>query len=129
VALATSATLSFRSPINLDRWHLITLSQTKKCCPERKKALTNSVSGLRMPFGTAKLGLRQKFAVSILTRSARSSQVTDTTYLTTDELAARIKYDVRTIRERLKDSVLLEGTGATASSSISKSGSDGQGAP
>ena len=30
-------------------------------------------------------------------------------YLTTDELAARIKYDVRTIRERLKDSVLIEG--------------------
>ena len=31
------------------------------------------------------------------------------TYLTTEELATRIKYDVRTIRERLKDSVLLEG--------------------
>jgi hypothetical protein len=31
-------------------------------------------------------------------------------YLTTEELAARIKYDVRTIRERLKDSVLIEGT-------------------
>ena len=31
------------------------------------------------------------------------------TYLTTDELSARIKYDPRTIRERLKDSVLLEG--------------------
>lgn len=31
-------------------------------------------------------------------------------YLTTDELAQRIKYDVRTIRERLKDSVLIEGT-------------------
>ncbi|WP_298453144.1 hypothetical protein [uncultured Marinobacter sp.] len=30
-------------------------------------------------------------------------------YLTTQELAERIKYDVRTIRERLKDSVLLEG--------------------
>lgn len=30
-------------------------------------------------------------------------------YLTTDELSDRIKYDVRTIRERLKDSVLLEG--------------------
>lgn len=30
-------------------------------------------------------------------------------FLTTDELSARIKYDVRTIRERLKDSVLLEG--------------------
>jgi hypothetical protein len=35
--------------------------------------------------------------------------VPETTYLTTDELSARIKYDVRTIRERLKDSVLLEG--------------------
>ena len=33
----------------------------------------------------------------------------NSTYLTTDELSARIKYDVRTIRERLKDSVLIEG--------------------
>lgn len=33
----------------------------------------------------------------------------ETTYLTTEELSERIKYDVRTIRERLKDSVLLEG--------------------
>lgn len=32
------------------------------------------------------------------------------TYLTTDELAELIKYDPRTIRDRLKDSVLLEGT-------------------
>ena len=31
------------------------------------------------------------------------------TYLTTDELADRIKYNPRTIRNRLKDSVLLEG--------------------
>ena len=31
------------------------------------------------------------------------------TYLTTDELSQRIKYDARTIRDRLKDSVLLEG--------------------
>ena len=31
------------------------------------------------------------------------------TYLTTDELSSRIKYDARTIRERMKDSVLLEG--------------------
>jgi hypothetical protein len=31
------------------------------------------------------------------------------TYLTTDELSERIKYDSRTIRDRLKDSVLLEG--------------------
>jgi len=31
------------------------------------------------------------------------------TYLTTQELSARIKYDTRTIREQLKDSVLLEG--------------------
>jgi len=29
--------------------------------------------------------------------------------LTTEELSLRIKYDVRTIRENLKDSVLLEG--------------------
>lgn len=29
--------------------------------------------------------------------------------LTTEELSNRIKYDVRTIRERLKDSVLVEG--------------------
>ena len=31
-------------------------------------------------------------------------------YLTTEELAERIKYDARTIRERLKDSVLIEGS-------------------
>ena len=32
------------------------------------------------------------------------------TYLTTSELSEKIKYDARTIRERLLDSVLLEGT-------------------
>ena len=32
-----------------------------------------------------------------------------TTYLTTRELADRIRYDERTVRERLKDSVLIEG--------------------
>ena len=31
------------------------------------------------------------------------------TYLTTEQLAERIHYDIRTIRDRLKDSVLLEG--------------------
>ena len=36
-------------------------------------------------------------------------QSSSATYLTTDELAALIKYDARTIRDRLKDSVLLEG--------------------
>ena len=30
-----------------------------------------------------------------------------TTFLTTDQLAERIQYDARTIREQLKDSVLL----------------------
>ena len=35
--------------------------------------------------------------------------MTACTYLTTDELSQRIKYDSRTIRDRLKDSVLLEG--------------------
>jgi hypothetical protein len=34
---------------------------------------------------------------------------TNQTYLTTDELSGRIKYDPRTIRNVLKDSVLLEG--------------------
>lgn len=31
------------------------------------------------------------------------------TYLTTEELSEKIKYDARTIRNTLKDSVLLEG--------------------
>jgi hypothetical protein len=31
------------------------------------------------------------------------------TYLTTEELSGKIKYDARTIRTRLKDSALLEG--------------------
>lgn len=31
------------------------------------------------------------------------------TYLTTQELSERIKYNVRTIRNQLKDTVLLEG--------------------
>lgn len=31
------------------------------------------------------------------------------TYLTTEELAQKIKYNARTIRNELKDSVLLEG--------------------
>ena len=31
------------------------------------------------------------------------------TYLTTEDLSERIKYDPRTIRNQLKDSVLLEG--------------------
>lgn len=31
------------------------------------------------------------------------------TYLTTEELSGRIKYDTKTIRRKLKDTVLLEG--------------------
>lgn len=34
---------------------------------------------------------------------------TTDTYLTTEELSGRIKYDPRTIRNVLKDSVLIEG--------------------
>ncbi len=34
---------------------------------------------------------------------------TNVEYLTTDELSVRINYDARTIRNCLKDSVLLEG--------------------
>ena len=33
----------------------------------------------------------------------------ETELLTTEELSTRLKYDVRTIRERLKDRVLMEG--------------------
>ena len=35
--------------------------------------------------------------------------MTTSTYLTTEQLSARIHYDPRTIRNQLKDSVLLEG--------------------
>lgn len=35
--------------------------------------------------------------------------VMSNTFLTTDQLADRIQYDARTIREQLKDSVLIEG--------------------
>jgi hypothetical protein len=38
-----------------------------------------------------------------------SEPISPSTYLTTEELAELIKYDARTIRNRLKDSVLLEG--------------------
>jgi hypothetical protein len=38
-----------------------------------------------------------------------TQSVTGPTYLTTAELSLRIKYDCRTIRDRLKDSVLIEG--------------------
>lgn len=40
---------------------------------------------------------------------SEDSNLSDLTYLTTEELAARIKYDSRTIRDRLKDTVLIEG--------------------
>ena len=38
-----------------------------------------------------------------------NSPTSGITYLTTEELAKRIKYEARTIRTRLKDSVLIEG--------------------
>jgi hypothetical protein len=38
-----------------------------------------------------------------------TNETMESDLLTTEELAQRIKYDARTIRERLKDSVLLEG--------------------
>jgi len=43
----------------------------------------------------------------LVTTTFRGTMTTE--YLTTEELALRIKYDPRTIRERLKDSVLIEG--------------------
>lgn len=50
-----------------------------------------------------------KYFVRLNYLTTEGSRMQQTTYLTTDELSARIKYDPRTIRERLKDSVLLEG--------------------
>jgi hypothetical protein len=44
-----------------------------------------------------------------LTQTVKDYTMLSQTYLTTDELSLKMKYDVRTIRERLKDSVLLEG--------------------
>ena len=48
-----------------------------------------------------------------MTQQATSSQrppaANQSTYLTTEELSQKIKYDCRTIRDQLKDSVLLEG--------------------
>jgi hypothetical protein len=38
-----------------------------------------------------------------------TAEFRDRTYLTTAELSKKIKYDPRTIRERMKDSVLIEG--------------------
>ena len=58
---------------------------------------------------TAKQLDRCQIVVLIVAAFSRENEVQETTYLTTLELASRIKYDVRTIRERLKDSVLLEG--------------------
>lgn len=42
-------------------------------------------------------------------QAGKTAKEVTTTYLTTEELAERIKYDARTIRTRLKDAVLLEG--------------------
>jgi hypothetical protein len=50
-----------------------------------------------------------RFAVLDYLRNRKEQEVQGETYLTTEELSARIKYDARTIRERLKDSVLIEG--------------------
>jgi len=47
--------------------------------------------------------------MQISIQRSRAEGVKPATYLTTEELADRIKYDPRTIRDRLKDSVLLEG--------------------
>ncbi len=50
------------------------------------------------------------YTCSHMTTFDEKENIMSDTYLTTAELAQRIKYDARTIREQLKDSVLLEGT-------------------
>ena len=49
------------------------------------------------------------FSNSSALLSIKSTPSASDTYLTTEELSERIKYDARTIRSCLKDSVLLEG--------------------
>jgi hypothetical protein len=44
-----------------------------------------------------------------INNTERKASMEQQTYLTTDELSERIKYDPRTIRDCLKDSVLIEG--------------------
>jgi hypothetical protein len=52
------------------------------------------------------LDKRRRYATPVESNQRRRAMQT---YLTTEQLATRIHYDVRTIRDRLKDSVLLEG--------------------
>src|SRR5699024_11582844 len=52
---------------------------------------------------------RCRFCATQTTFKQQSENIMNITYLTTAELSSRIKYDARTIREKLKDSVLIEG--------------------
>jgi hypothetical protein len=57
----------------------------------------------------ADAGLHHPEDMLICTGTQHEGEDVTSELLTTSELSARIKYDVRTIRERLKDSVLIEG--------------------
>ena len=60
-----------------------------------------------MTFKMAKILIEE--ILFILNAIILPEKVMSHTYLTTDELAARIRYDARTIRNQLVDSCLLEG--------------------
>lgn len=47
--------------------------------------------------------------ITVYLKPTKELTMEQSTYLTTEALSERIHYDPRTIRERLKDSVLIEG--------------------
>jgi hypothetical protein len=69
---------------------------------KKRTTCLGNVFGISDPIATSAANVDQVLSNPL---SAGSSL----TYLTTDELSSKIKYDPRTIRESLKDSVLLEG--------------------
>jgi hypothetical protein len=77
---------------------------------EQKCSILPPCATNRLPYSGLSLAQKRDTLAIIERKKAMDTAVQfPSTYLTTEELAARIKYDVRTIRDQLKDSVLLEG--------------------
>jgi hypothetical protein len=76
------------------------------CICINKKCISIVKIFLLNPFVVLICILRDTYCVSLDNGAIVMNQYT---FLTTNELSLRIKYDARTIREQLKDSVLIEG--------------------
>ena len=100
---ATSVTFSRFSPNMRDRWHLI----TEKGLWEEKTTISISKGVAIGQFVHKVIFLRSNRPLNALLDLQNTPM--PQTYPTTQELFDRIKYDPRTIRDCLKDSVLLEG--------------------